>query len=110
MFLTEASIAGEKSRTTLASSLRCSWIQASREININFRDCTINEHEVVKYPNLNHTEMSGCRPLLFAEGSLAASLKAGGQILGAGSGDQNGLIVVTGSLHIVSAALDSLQG
>ncbi|XP_027163858.1 dihydrofolate synthetase [Coffea eugenioides] len=108
VFFAEASIAGEKSRTASASSLRGSWTQASRELGIDIRDY-VNEPEV-KDLNLNHAERSERQPILFAEGSLMASIKAGGQMLGPGSGCQTGVIVVTGSLHIVAAVLGSRQG
>jgi len=43
--------------------------------------------------------------ILAAESSLTVSLKVANQILREGTGIQSGIIVVTGSLHIVSLVL-----
>ena len=47
--------------------------------------------------------------ILGAESSLMASLKATNQILRERAGNQSGIIVVTGSLHIVSMVLAALN-
>ena len=47
--------------------------------------------------------------ILDAESSLMASLKATNQILRERAGNQSGIIVVTGSLHIVSMVLAALS-
>ncbi|KAL3524387.1 hypothetical protein ACH5RR_017221 [Cinchona calisaya] len=110
VFLTEVTIAGAKSRTTSASSLRGSWIQASLEMGIDILDYSFNQDQLVKDLTLNPTEKAECQALLFAEGSLMASIKAGNKILGARTRGGSGVIIVTGSLHIVSGVLISLEG
>ncbi|KAL3650541.1 hypothetical protein CASFOL_006944 [Castilleja foliolosa] len=104
---TEIDIAGDKTRTTSSSSLKDSWIQVCRETGVDFLDCKTAEYEYIKD---QQTLSAGKKPVLFAERSLMGSLTFGNEILAAKSGNQHGIIVVTGSLHIVSAALRLLEG
>ncbi|XP_075649674.1 dihydrofolate synthetase-like [Castanea sativa] len=111
VLLTEADIAGGKSRTTLASLLRDCWIQASKELGIDIaHDGTTKSREV--FSNLLVCSASKLEngTILAAESSLMASLKATNQILRERTGNQSGIIVVTGSLHIVSMVLAALSG
>ncbi|KAL7108294.1 hypothetical protein ACP275_06G104000 [Erythranthe tilingii] len=100
--LTEINIAGERFRTTSSSSLKESWIQACGENGADFLECKTVKDELI--------ERRCTKSILFMEGSLMASIKFGNHILTAKSGSKNGIIVVTGSLHIVSAVLGSLEG
>ncbi|EYU19621.1 hypothetical protein ABFS82_06G103100 [Erythranthe guttata] len=100
--LTEIDIAGERFRTTSSSSLKESWIQACGENGADFLECKTVKDELI--------ERRCTKSILFMEGSLMASIKFGNHILTAKSGSKNGIIVVTGSLHIVSAVLGSLEG
>ncbi|KAL4594904.1 hypothetical protein ACB092_12G053200 [Castanea dentata] len=111
VLLTEADIAGGKSRTTSASLLRDCWIQASKELGIDIvHDGTTKSREV--FNNLlvcSATKLEN-GTIFAAESSLMASLKATNQILRERTGNQSGIIVVTGSLHIVSMVLAALSG
>ena len=110
VLLTEADIAGGKSRTTSASLLRDCWIQASKELGIDIvHDGTTKSGEV--FNNLLVCSASKLEngTILAAESSLMASLKATNQILRERAGNQSGIIVVTGSLHIVSMVLAALS-
>ncbi|XP_075648535.1 dihydrofolate synthetase isoform X1 [Castanea sativa] len=111
VLLTEADIAGGKSRTTSASLLRDCWIQASKELGIDIvHDDTTKSREV--FNNLVVCSASKLEngTILATESSLMASLKATNQILRERTGNQSGIIVVTGSLHIVSMVLAALSG
>ncbi|KZV36446.1 putative dihydrofolate synthetase [Dorcoceras hygrometricum] len=101
---TAVNIAGDKSRTASASQLRDSWIQASRDMGIDIICCGTTKHEDQCTPS---TRKSGRQPILFAESSFEDSMSFGHSILHAKS---CGIIVFTGSLHIVSAVLGHLQG
>nr|POE45604.1 dihydrofolate synthetase [Quercus suber] len=111
VLLTEADIAGGKSRTTSASLLRDCWIQASKELGIDIvHDGIAKSREV--FNNLLVCSASKLEngTILVAESSLMASLKVTNQILRETAGNQSGIIVVTGSLHIVSMVLAALSG
>ncbi|KAI3471198.1 hypothetical protein Pfo_027861 [Paulownia fortunei] len=107
---TEIDIAGDRSRITSSSSLKDSWIQACREMGGDFLDCKTAKFDLVEDQHTQSTGKMGCQSILFVESSLMASIRFGNEILGAKSGTQHGIIVVTGSLHIVSAVLGSLEG
>lgn len=110
VLFTEVSIAGDKSRTTSIASLRGSWIQASKGIGIHTLNYRIGEHEHYMDQEIHPDERLDCQGILFAEGSLKACLKSGCQILARRTKSQSGIIVITGSLHVVSAVLGSLNG
>ncbi|KAK4403650.1 Dihydrofolate synthetase [Sesamum angolense] len=102
---TEIDIAGDRSRTTSSSLLKDSWIQASTEMGCDFLDCKTAKYNLIEDQHSQFEGKMGCQSVLFAEGSLMDSIRIGNEILGAKSGTQSGIIVVTGSLHIVSAVL-----
>lgn len=111
VLFTEVSISGDKSRTTSPSSLKSSWIRASREMDI--RTCTYltGEHGNIRDQETHLEERLDCEGILFAEGSVMVCMKAGSQILArTRTKGKTGIIVVTGSLHVVSAILSSLKG
>ena len=111
VFLTEVNIAGAKSRTTSASMLRECWIQASEELDIETLHDGTEEYQKLFGNQLFCSEgNSNHKTILAAESSLPVSLRLGNQILRARAGDQTGIILITGSLHIVSTVLSSLHG
>lgn len=65
--------------------------------------------ELTKVPTLNSNSKSDMT-ILAAESSLTSCLRMGNQILKARLGDESGIIVVTGSLHIVSSVLSFVRG
>ena len=111
VLLTEASIAGGKSRTTSATFLRDFWIQASKELGI----ATLHD-EMAERKELLRDQFDGCasdqetKTILVAEASFLSSMKIANQILISRTGNGSAIIVVTGSLHIVSSVLSTLWG
>ncbi|XP_019081779.1 dihydrofolate synthetase isoform X3 [Vitis vinifera] len=111
VFLTEVNIAGAKSRTTSASMLRDCWIQASKELGINTLHDGMEEYQkLFENQSFCSAGESKHKTILAAENSLLVSLRVGNQILRARTRDQTSIIVITGSLHIVSTVLSSLLG
>ncbi|GMN44459.1 hypothetical protein TIFTF001_013662 [Ficus carica] len=110
VFLTQANIAGGKSRTTLASFLRDCWIKASGELGLAF----LND-KTMEYQDLLKAQSNGCegvlenKTILAAEASVLSSMKIANQILSHNMQKGSGIIVVTGSLHIVSSVLATLH-
>ncbi|XP_021840202.1 dihydrofolate synthetase isoform X2 [Spinacia oleracea] len=82
VFFTEVDIAGDKSRSTSALFLKDIWIKTCIELD---------------------------KMILAVESSLTNCLRASNRTLKARTGDQSGVIVVTGSLHIVSSVLASIH-
>lgn len=111
VFLTEVNIAGANSRTTSASMLRDCWIQASKELGINTLHDGMEEYQkLFENQSFCSAGESKHKTILAAENSLLVSLRVGNQILRARTRDQTSIIVITGSLHIVSTVLSSLLG
>ncbi|KAK4357452.1 hypothetical protein RND71_023062 [Anisodus tanguticus] len=102
VFSTEVDIAGAKSRMTSASLLKSAWVNASREMNMKALDLKVADSEVQSLQTAGIVESQS---ILLAEGSLLACMRAGFNILNERTGEQPGIIIVTGSLHIVSAVL-----
>ncbi|GAV66233.1 Mur_ligase_M domain-containing protein [Cephalotus follicularis] len=110
VLLTEASIAGGNSRTTSSSLLRDLWIQASQELGISvILEGTVEYQHLVENQLLDSGRETEHKTILAAEKSLEVSMKVASQILRLRNGDGSGIIVVTGSLHIVSLVLASLN-
>ncbi|GLU09066.1 hypothetical protein SLE2022_259430 [Rubroshorea leprosula] len=110
VFLTEANIAGGKSRTTAAPLLRDCWLQASKELGINvLHDRTAEYGGLFKDKLISSAMEFRDGLVLVAENSLAVSLDVANQILQERSANRTGILVVTGSLHIVSSVLGSLN-
>ncbi|KAH9677356.1 Dihydrofolate synthetase [Citrus sinensis] len=109
VILTEADVAGGKARVTPASLLRDRWIQASEELGIitvhngmaEYREM-FDDQLVTSLTVLEH------KTLLATSKSFALSMKMAYQILRRVE-NQPGILVVTGSLHIVSSVLASLH-
>ncbi|KAM3374098.1 dihydrofolate synthetase [Capsicum galapagoense] len=106
VFSTEVAIAGAKLRLTSASLLKCAWANASREMNMKVLDLKVADSED---ESLQAAGIVESQSILLAEGSLLACIRAGFKILSERTGEQPGIIVVTGSLHIVSAVLGYLD-
>ncbi|KAJ8547583.1 hypothetical protein K7X08_011169 [Anisodus acutangulus] len=102
VFSTEVDIAGAKSRMTSASLLKSAWVNASREMNMKALDLKVADSEVQSLQTAGIVESQS---ILLAEGSLLACMRAGFNILNERTEEQPGIIIVTGSLHIVSAVL-----
>lgn len=111
VFLTEVDIAGAKSRMTSASTLRDCWIRASNQLGIDTLHDGMEEYQkLFEDQSFCASGESKYKTILAAEGSLSDSLRTGNQILSARTRDTTGILVITGSLHIVSTVLSSLNG
>lgn len=113
VFFTEVDIAGGKSRTASASLLRDCWIQASKELGacIVHNGAAKSEEVFKDQYYVSFTSKSERGTILAVESSLNFSLKIANEILRevpAGNGTR--VIVVTGSLHIISMVLAALNG
>ncbi|XP_010539028.1 PREDICTED: dihydrofolate synthetase [Tarenaya hassleriana] len=97
-FLTEADIAGAKTRATSSSSLTDTWIKAADELGICSTVLLNNDMDCL-------TTASKGTVILGAESSLKIALRLAYKTLN----DGEGIVVVTGSLHIVSSVLASVQ-
>ncbi|XP_027334194.1 dihydrofolate synthetase [Abrus precatorius] len=106
VLLTEAAIAGGVTRTTPSSLLRDSWIKASDELGIG-----IVHDGMAEYRELLKEEPVGSddKTILATESSLMCCLRTANKIL-IRRGHEKSVIVITGSLHIVSSVLASLAG
>ncbi|KAF2551201.1 hypothetical protein F2Q68_00035874 [Brassica cretica] len=82
--LTEADIGGGKVRSTACSVLKESWIKASDELGLGFMEASEDK-------------------------TVFGSLKLAYEILKHNRTGEEGMVIVTGSLHIVSSVLASLQ-
>ncbi|XVF53447.1 hypothetical protein PTKIN_Ptkin05aG0100100 [Pterospermum kingtungense] len=110
VFLTEADIAGGTSRTTSASVLRDCWIRASRELGIKVVDDKMEEWgELFEDKFICTARDSEHELIVAAKNSLSDSLRSANQILRERTQNWPGILVVTGSLHIVSLVLASLN-
>ncbi|KAJ9139793.1 hypothetical protein P3X46_030492 [Hevea brasiliensis] len=109
VFLTEADIAGGKSRTTTASLLRDHWVQASEELGINtLHDGTAEYQELFKNRFVYPARKLDGRIILAAEKSLGVSLRVANEFLKGKTENHPCVLVVTGSLHVVSSVLARL--
>lgn len=111
VILTEAAIAGDAARTTPASVLRDSWIKASEELGVGIGHEGMAEYgELLKKQSVSSESSNLCdrnNTILVTESSLKGCLRIANKILNT-RGDEKGVIVFTGSLHIVSSVLASL--
>ena len=106
ILLTEVSIAGDRYRTASLSLLRDRWIQASNELGIRFSEVGIEAYR--KLLKDISAEQPNDSTLLFSSSSLMESMRIGDEILRSKGRDRPCLLVVTGSLHIVSSMLCSI--
>ncbi|KAL7214154.1 hypothetical protein ACSBR1_026553 [Camellia fascicularis] len=113
IFLTEVDIAGDKVRMTPASLLKDSWILASKEAGIKILDYGVSVcQKLLEDQSVHSANELESKTILSAEMSLMDAMRVGNKILRARTAgdDQSGIIVVTGSLHIVSSVLGFIQG
>ncbi|KAJ7959287.1 Folylpolyglutamate synthase [Quillaja saponaria] len=111
VFLTEANIAGGVTRRTSAAILRDCWVQVSKELGISSLHDGMTEYKELFKDQVSCSSSNlAHRTILATEASLMLSLKNVNQILRSRVGNKMGIIVVTGSLHIVSAVLNSQVG
>ncbi|EEF48993.1 tetrahydrofolylpolyglutamate synthase, putative [Ricinus communis] len=111
VFLTEAEIAGGKSRTTAAPLLRDYWVQACEELGINTLHDGMAEYRELLENEFIHSERHlGGKIILATNNSLEISLRMASEFLRGRTGNQSSVLVVTGSLHIVSSVLARLHG
>ncbi|RDX58328.1 Dihydrofolate synthetase, partial [Mucuna pruriens] len=106
VLLTEAAIAGGATRTTPASLLRDSWIKASDEHGIEIVHDGMTEYsELLKeQPVGSENNFGDGKTILAIEPSLMGCLRTAQKIL-TRRGDEKGVIVFTGSLHIAASVL-----
>ncbi|XP_020251466.1 dihydrofolate synthetase isoform X2 [Asparagus officinalis] len=113
VLLTEVSIAGGKSRATPASILKDAWRRTAADLCLDFMDFGVIDEE----NNLN--KLISCTPasrdnkiIILASCqnlSVCDSIKIADQLLKFRDRDKSRLIVVTGSLHIVSSTLAAVS-
>ncbi|CAK8570272.1 unnamed protein product [Lathyrus sativus] len=110
VILTEAAIAGAVTRTTPASLLRDSWIKASEELGVGICHEGMTEYsELLKeQPVSSDSNLNDGKTILATESSLKDCLRVANEIVNRRN-DEKGVIVITGSLHIVSSVLASLS-
>lgn len=113
ILLTEVSIAGGRSRIALASTLKEAWTKALLESGADLVDIGIMDDEkaiedhgscslITSDPN--KMMLASCK-----NASILDSVKLADQLLKSRSRDQPALIVITGSLHVVSSLLAALH-
>lgn len=108
VFLTEVDIAGDKSRSASALFLKDVWTKTCKELGTEY----IYKDSVEYLKQLDasvHSIGKSNKMTITAESSITNCLKAGNRILKARVGEQPGIVVVTGSLHIVSSMLATIQ-
>ncbi|CAM8974675.1 unnamed protein product [Rhodiola kirilowii] len=105
VFLTEVDIAGSKTRTTPSSLLMDYWIQACEGSGINL---LVNHDMSLENPK-NSCEESIHKTILSIESSLLNAMRSGRDLFRAKGKHGKGIIVVTGSLHIVSSVLSFVR-
>ncbi|KAH7682361.1 Dihydrofolate synthase protein [Dioscorea alata] len=116
VLLTEVNIAGGRSRMTPATDLKASWTSAAVKLGIDYHDMGIINSENPVEVHTAHAQQAvssdGKQLVLLASQtpSVEALMKLASQLLEHRAGPQSGLIVVTGSLHIVSSILAALSG
>ncbi|XP_010249972.1 PREDICTED: dihydrofolate synthetase isoform X2 [Nelumbo nucifera] len=111
VILTQVKIAGAKSRMTSASLLKETWIQAFMELGIGFSDIGIGSYSKFVEDEPDCSAGAWKQKTILAIGdSIEDSLKTANGILKGRKGNRPGIIVVTGSLHIVSSVLAHLHG
>ncbi|KAJ0989314.1 hypothetical protein J5N97_007670 [Dioscorea zingiberensis] len=109
VLLTEVNIAGSRSRMTSATDLKAAWRSAAVNLGIDYLDMGIIDHE--NPVQVHAVSSDGKQPVILASqtASMEFLMKVANQLLQCRAGCQSGLIVVTGSLHIVSAVLAALK-
>ncbi|XP_030536061.1 dihydrofolate synthetase isoform X2 [Rhodamnia argentea] len=110
--LTEVDIAGGNARTTPSTLLRDCWIQESERMGIAVLHDKMPEYQE-SFGDGSECSLIGMEDKVIvtaADGSLADSLHAANRFLKRKARKEPALLVVTGSLHMVTSALLSLRG
>ncbi|CAH2068865.1 unnamed protein product [Thlaspi arvense] len=76
---------------------------------INIIDCGVADSDKLLEQAI-HSPGELVRQVILTQSSLEASMRLGNQILKAKAQDESGIIVATGSLHIVSSVLGMIRG
>lgn len=99
---------------TPATDLKASWTSAAVNLGIDYHDMGIidSENPVEGHTAQQAVSSDGKQLVLLASQTLSVEvlMKLANQLLDHRAGSQSGLIVVTGSLHIVSSILAALNG
>ncbi|XP_068665205.1 dihydrofolate synthetase [Aristolochia californica] len=115
VLLTEASVVGSRSRVTPASSLKEVWVQAASELGIRTLDsvekgqekqASHGRYSISTGSSEHKIVLRTCCPTESAKDTLVLA----SELLRSQAQDESGLVVVTGSLHIVSLVLTMLHG
>lgn len=88
-----------------ASVLKDVWVKTSKDLGIDFVDIgIIDDEKSNKEPNCKNMMLATCEST-----SIIDSIKHAAQLLKSRSKDHPGLIVVTGSLHLVASLLAAIK-
>lgn len=113
VLLTEATIAGGKSRIASASTLKDVWIRAALDLGIDFMDIGVIDHwktlEGHKSESRGSSDHSPAMLFACYFGSVSDSIKAAFQLLQSRVGNKPSVVVATGSLHVVSSVLGAVH-
>ncbi|XP_031500277.1 dihydrofolate synthetase isoform X3 [Nymphaea colorata] len=103
---TETSIAGSRSRAMTVSSLKEIWTQLAKKLEIDFQDLGMIKHKNQLPPDVNKSRVCfvGCK-----SESVKVPITLASALLRCRMGHGHGVIIVTGSLHIVGAVLGCLD-
>ncbi|XP_020576788.1 dihydrofolate synthetase [Phalaenopsis equestris] len=114
IILTEAMIAGSRSRTASASNLKATWFRAAENLGMSVLDLgTMEDWKASGFPEtfpaLINNNVSQVLLMALPNALVGDSMKLAEELLRYRTGKKPHLIVVTGSLHIVSSVLAALH-
>ncbi|KAF3794601.1 Dihydrofolate synthetase [Nymphaea thermarum] len=103
---TETSIAGSRSRAMTVSSLKEIWTEVAKKLEIDFQDLGMIKHKNQLPSDVNKSRVCfvGCE-----SESVKVPITLASALLRCRMGHGHGVIIVTGSLHIVGAVLGCLD-
>lgn len=105
VLLTEVNIAGGKSRSTPASTLKDSWLRCALELGLDTLDLGIISKEKTGSYLLGSKPKEPIVLAISEDASVCDSVKLADCLLQSRDTNKSGLIVVTGSLHVASSLL-----
>ena len=112
VLLTEVSIAGGKSRSTPASTLKDAWVRTAADLGVDTMDLGIIDEEKSLHSLVSSHSRTNSESIMLAACpnlSVCDSIKFADRLLKSRERGKPGLIVVTGSLHIVSSVLADIS-